>query len=102
MEYKDIETLLHSELEKTEQRPFASRYEAYSVILAEIEGAEEDVERLRRNVEEFWGLVKLDIKPTLTMQGIYKKAVCLTADAIQVGVLALKMLEEKDNVRKIL
>lgn len=70
-----------------------SDHESYSVILEELQEAEEDILELRKRLENFWNLVKAnsdDYTKSGSLAGVYSSAILGACELIQVAAMAHK------------
>ena len=101
---KTLKPLIEHELAEANKTnpPFSSNHEAAAVIYEEVEEVYEDAQAILQGFEDFWQRTRHDMCTVPEAEAIYKNAVHLTAEAIQVAAMALKAMEVKGNARKIL
>lgn len=101
---KTLKPLIEHELIEANKvnPPFNSNHEAWAVMLEEYQEACEDMNSITASLKVFWIAARADVNTKEIAQKIYKSAVHLTAEAIQVAAMALKAMEVKGNDREIL
>ena len=101
---KVITPLIEHELAEANKvnPPFSSNHEAWAVMLEEYQEACEDINNITASLKVFWIAARADVNTKEIAQKIYKSAVHLTAEAIQIAAMALKAMEVKMDDREIL
>lgn len=94
---EQIKKMIEEELARGNAKngPFVDAHQGYSVILEEFQEAKEELESLEYNLGMMWNEVRGKMKFVPPMQesvdAIYKRAINLTAEAIQIGAMVAKM-----------
>ena len=97
---KDVESLLQKELDSANKKfpLFHSPHEGYSVILEEVQEAEEELKAVQTDVDNMWVGVKANnIGSFAFASGLKENAIKLACEAIQVAAMAQKFIDSWEN-----
>ena len=94
-----IEDIVKQELERAVQKHgiHNSPHEAIAVIQEEYEEACDELDGVQACLSSMWKHVKADANILHDMEQIYKYAVCLAAEAVQVAAMAKKEVRNGGN-----
>lgn len=96
--YEDLKVLADEEYKRSSEvyGPLNhSAHESHALLAEEVEEASECMEQLVQNLSKFWRLVRYNEDPAILqtiLQGVYREALCLAAEAVQCAGLAYKAI----------